>query len=262
MTDRSTYFKLPTEPFLLVLLKRVLCSRCGLSSDKLPTKNGKNELKLFLGGLFYITFCHFNKPRTAPIAKTPMTIFLGVNMLLGAVLLVELLFGCPPPNIPSVVPLNVFSVLLMLVVIGVVSETLVRIEKGTVRFCSVIAETWASQPSPLSLKNIFCTSITSPLLKWYNTDFKGIPALLNCVVTVKSANVLNRYFPVDGFCVTINKFKSFYKNTQNFFIFYIFEKTDRALAKSFNSFLLPLEFIRSRNGAMEHNVNNNLSLGI
>jgi hypothetical protein len=54
MIDRSTYLKLPTKPFLLVLLKRVLCSRCGLSSDKLPTKHGKNELKLFLGGLFYV----------------------------------------------------------------------------------------------------------------------------------------------------------------------------------------------------------------
>jgi hypothetical protein len=141
----------------------------------------------------------------------------------------------------------------MLVVIGVVSATLVRIEKGTVRFCSVIAETWASQPSPLSLKNIFCTSITSPLLKWYNTDFKGTPLLLNCVVTVKSANVLNRYFPVDGFCAIINKFKSCYKNTQNFFTFYSFEKTAVRWQKSFNSFLLPLKFIRSENEAMEHN---------
>jgi hypothetical protein len=44
------------------------------------------------------------------------------------------------------------------------------------------------------------------------------------------------------------------KYTNNFFTFYKFEKFDRAGAKSFNLFLLPLKFIRRENVAMEHNV--------
>jgi hypothetical protein len=52
----------------------------------------------------------------------------------------------------------------------------------------------------------------------------------------------------------LDDFKSWHKYTTNFLTFYKFEKFERALAKSFNSFLLPLKFIRSRNVAMEHNV--------
>ncbi|KKQ95349.1 MAG: hypothetical protein UT21_C0006G0021 [Candidatus Woesebacteria bacterium GW2011_GWA1_39_11b] len=50
MIIRSTKLDLTAKPFLLVLLKRVLCSRCGLSSDKLPTEKGKIINKNFREG--------------------------------------------------------------------------------------------------------------------------------------------------------------------------------------------------------------------
>jgi hypothetical protein len=45
-----------------------------------------------------------------------------------------------------------------------------------------------------------------------------------------------------------------YKYTESFLTFYNFNKNEERWQKSFNSFLLPLKFIRSKNVAMEHNI--------
>ena len=221
MIDRSTYLKLPTKPFLLVLLKRVLCSRCGLSSDKLPTENGKNELKLFWGGLFlfYITLASFSIPKTAPIANTaPITFLAGVQTNF------ELLLEVVAP-VPVYIATSDFWTIYV--------------------FPLLFIFIWLGRGFPLSYTMGCSTPSTiSPILKLID----GIEP-----VNVPSKNALE-FFVKINFAMTIFFSKCWHKYTHNFLTFYSFEKTDRAWAKSFNSFLLPLKFIRSENVAMEHNV--------
>jgi hypothetical protein len=168
MIDRSTYLKLPTKPFLLVLLKRVLCSRCGLSSDKHLTKNGKNELKLFLRGGYFLLY----------------------------------IFSVPPLS-------RYFNI---------VSRVCVR--PSIVPF--------------LSNSNLSPETIGTK-------DAKRIAVADALIIIIADLLIVN------DFLVKL------YKDTKSFLTFYKFEKFDRAWAKSFNSFLLPLKFIRSENVAMEHN---------
>lgn len=73
MKIRSTTLDLITEPFLLVLFKHLLCSRCGQFSITLATKHGKNELKLFLRGFFYFQNLIATITKAIP-AKAPITL--------------------------------------------------------------------------------------------------------------------------------------------------------------------------------------------
>ncbi|MDQ5929088.1 MAG: hypothetical protein QG594_866, partial [Bacteroidota bacterium] len=232
MIDRSTYLKLPTKPFLLVLLKRVLCSRCGLSSDKLPTENGKNELKLFLGGLFlfYITLVSFSIPKTAPIANAPATTFLSGVQTNGV-----LPDFVEDEDVGELAP--VYSFTKKSAIGYVLPSTTVSIVTMGGRFGSP------------ALIDFFTPSIISPVLN----DFTIVPPVappdviemlpVRIVYGCKKINFAITNF----FSMVLDKY------THNFLTFYSFAKTDRAWAKSFNSFLLPLKFIRSGKVAMEHN---------
>ena len=74
-----------------VSIYALLCSRCGLSSTKLATKHGKNELKLFLRGLFYLNALTATiikaTPAKAPIIFKPVGIFEKVKAALLPLLL-------------------------------------------------------------------------------------------------------------------------------------------------------------------------------
>lgn len=146
---------------------------------ELPTKNGKNELKLFLGGIFYLLY--------ALVPIKPNTIVTNAT--------------APAPY--QILFLNCFPL----------SER-----------CSLSIET----------RNAFVA----------RTVVTKIPP-------IKMTRDTFAIFELSGI---IKKFKVRNKDTNNLFTFYSFVKTDRARAKSFNSFLLPLKFIRSGKVAMEHNM--------
>lgn len=244
MIIRSTKLDLTTEPFLLVLLKRVLCSRCGLSSDKLPTKNGKNELKLFFGGLFlfYITFASFSIPKIAPIANAPAnTFFIGVQTN-----------GVLPDFcvLPLEVSLPLISLPLISLPIGIATGIIIC-EARPPKPIRIAPLTKKLGGSEFKLLVSTLPSIMSPFLKDLRIGIYeqgGFDFEHSGAGEVQSKLVVKTNFAISSFFSN-----GWHKYTHNFLTFYSFEKTDRAWAKSFNSFLLPLKFIRSENVAMEHN---------
>jgi hypothetical protein len=247
MIIRSTKLNLTAEPFLLVLLKRVLCSRCGLSSDKLPTEKGKNELKLFLGGLFlfYITFASFSIPKTAPIANAPATtFFIGVQT-------------------NGVLPFEGVSVWRFSDFVRGVDVVLVP-EYGSKNFWLFhsrppkpifnfgLATTKKLGGSDVDVFGTTSPSIISPIL--YLTVIFPSPSPSDARPELVAGMRVEKSFVKINFAIMIFFSKVRGTDKHNFFTFYKFEKFDRAWAKSFNSFLLPLKFIRRENVAMEHNV--------
>ena len=180
--------------------------------------------KLFLGGLFlfYITLVSLSIPKTAPIANTaPTTFFIGVQT-------------------NGVLPDFGTSTLRLVSVDEPVYGATISID-GNLN-CPPVGtfiniEGTAGSPSFPVLPASKVASIMSPFLKTNG----GLPLVEKSFVKI--------YFAITNFFS-----KCWHKYTNNFLTFYKFEKFDRAWAKSFNSFLLPLKFIRSNNGAMEHNV--------
>jgi len=218
MIIRSTKLDLTAEPFLLVLLKRVLCSRCGLSSDKLPTENGKNELKLFLRGLFYEYKTFLSTVLRKAVDELPFASLTTDRMYPSLLPVIEamredksncpLMFPCP-----SALPISNF---------------------------------WKSPPlTEYSKVRLSQSMFFTLILGWV----KVRDVLQIIIPKINEPKMLIGKI----YCFIKNEFKVCDKYTHNFLTFYKFEKFDRALAKSFNSFLLPLKFIRRDNVAMEHN---------
>ncbi|MDQ5928770.1 MAG: hypothetical protein QG594_548 [Bacteroidota bacterium] len=323
-----------------IALKPMLCSRCGLSSDKLPTKNGKNELKLFLGGLFlfYITLVSFSIPKTAPIANAPAnTFFIGVQT--NGVLPVLPDFAEdvevapttvsgtwntaePPQAEPSgFCALGVYITKRVgdapaLGFLGLTSPPKISPSKtspflkwyfnwklapppiGGITFVPLASKSWLNVydclPSPVALEKFEdaerteeteLAKRTSPVQTYLGSCGFTNPEI--CIsknflpdwfITVTGTPVkfcpigIVGKFQLEALCVGMPlyifsvsalwmavyvfikiKVKVRDKYTNNFLTFYSFEKTDRAWAKSFNSFLLPLPFIRRTKVAMEHN---------
>jgi hypothetical protein len=225
-------------------LYTLLCSRCGLSSDKLPTKNGKNELKLFLGGLFifYITLVSFSIPKTAPIANAPVTtFFIGVqtNGVLPDFCVLPLEVSLPLLSCPIGIALPVVATGIM------ICEPL---PPKPIRIAPLSKKLGGSEVKVLGT---ILPSIVSPFLKDLRIGIYeqgGFDFEHSGAGEVQLKLVVKTNFAISNFFSNV-----WHKDTTNFLIFFNFKKVEERWQKSFNSFLLPLKFIRSENGAMEHN---------
>jgi len=184
-----------------VLFYPLLSSRCGQSTDTLATKHGKNELKLFLRGIFY--FQNFIATITKEIpAKTPITIT-GVGI--------------------EAKPLLALLVFVLLICNGVVSATFTTFETGTGIFCPLGATKITCNDCELSSQLPPLELITSPTEKdivsvlTHGFTMPVLPAY--CAQYEIENGCVKRYFPAIGKFILLKFWLGKYTN----YFFYLLQ---------------------------------------